>query len=59
MSDIKTTGRDFALFKAACEEWLDELSLREWRVFYEHGEADSFKWATLSNRRLQNIWRWA
>ena len=45
-ADSKTTARDFVVFKSACEEWLDYFSLREWRVFYEHGDSDSFAWCS-------------
>lgn len=40
---MKTTAKDFALFKAACEEWLDCFSLREWCIHYIHGSCEGGK----------------
>ena len=36
----KTSKADFEYFKKRCEVYLDELSLRDWRIYYYHNDSD-------------------
>jgi hypothetical protein len=33
---MKTTKKDFALFKKECEKWIEIFGLKGWRVYIEH-----------------------
>jgi len=37
---MKTTKKDFELFKKECKKWLDILSLKNWEIFWVHGDTD-------------------
>ena len=36
----KTTKRQFRFFKAKCQEYIKELGLLSWRIFFEHDELE-------------------
>lgn len=33
---MKTTAKDFSIFKKECQKWIDFFGLKEYRVHYEH-----------------------
>lgn len=46
---MKTTAKDFAVFKSACEEWVTQIGLHDWTLFYEHQTCDGgFAWCDAS-----------
>jgi len=37
---MKTTKKDFQMFKKECQKWIDILGLKDWHFWYEHKECD-------------------
>lgn len=37
---MKTTKKDYALFKGYCDVWLKKLGLNRWAVYYYHEEIE-------------------
>lgn len=37
---MKTTKKDFEIFKSECEKWIDFFGLKEWNVFYKQTELE-------------------
>lgn len=35
---IKTTKKDFELFKRECQKWINIVGLKDWHIWYEHGK---------------------
>ncbi len=33
---MKTSAKDFQLFKTECQKWVDRFSLNDWEIIYEH-----------------------
>ena len=33
---MKTTKKDFDLFKKECRKWIDIIGLKDWHIWYEH-----------------------
>jgi len=33
---MKTTKKDFELFKKECRSWIDKLELNNWSVYFQH-----------------------
>ena len=38
---MKTTKKDFEVFKKECEKWIEFFGLKDWRVEYEHRPLDN------------------
>ncbi len=45
---MKTTEKDFELFKITCKEWLEKLQLSDWCILYEHKEIGNLGQSTLN-----------
>jgi len=37
---VKTTKKDFELFKKECQKWIDIVGLKDWHFWYEHDETN-------------------
>jgi len=37
---MKTTKKDFEMFKKECQKWIDILGLKDWHIWYEHEQTD-------------------
>lgn len=37
---MKTTKKDFELFKQCCQEWQNKLGIKDWSIHYDHADAD-------------------
>ena len=51
---MKTTAKDFALFKKECEKWIDFFGLTNWRVVYcrEQYEEDAHAWFSTNSEGM-------
>ena len=52
---MKTTKKDFALFKQECEKWLRVLQLTDWDVIYHHGKVADKDPAAFSAGYAMNV----
>ena len=45
---MKTKKKDFKVFRAECEYWVDKFNLREWKIYYKHEKStvvpDTLAW---------------
>ena len=35
---VKTTKKDFEIFKKECQKWIEILGLKDWHFWFEHAE---------------------
>ncbi len=57
---MKTTTKDFKLFKQECQKWIDYFGLKDWSVIYSHEETENDRanaeyWASSEDCLIQII----